>query len=287
MNFTRRNYLIGAGCLGVAGAAALVSAKKLKASPMPLIITAAGEYEVTKDYTASNEHECGIVVAPDVSNVTILLHSRLTCPTGLPAGRQNAGILFSGNNNRCEVIGRGGHIRGFAYGISAPNSIGLRISNLSVESALMRGIKIEGDAPFVRNCLIRNVFGSTFTPNQFCMGIEVSGDRPKILNNVVEEFYGTGAEPDNGEAVGISVTDRGKGGIVMGNLVRNKRKQPKSYGFWIGGNSDVSFVHNHAESVYRGAAGSSPTMGMEGDNTFRNCDENFLDSGGDWLVSGK
>lgn len=252
---------------------------------MPLItITSAGFYAITSDYTATSEHDSAVVVAPNVHNVTILLYTRLICPA-FSAARQNAGILFSGNNNACGVIGLGGHTRGFGYGLCAPNSQGLRIDNLTVEDALMRGIKIEGADALVKNCLIKNIRGSTLTPAQYCMGIEVSGARPKITSNLIEEFYGTGPEPNNGEAVGISVSDLGVGGVVMGNIVRNGRIQPKSYGYWIGGESDVSFAHNHAENMSFGGAASSPTMGMQAGNTFRNCGCDFVDSGADWLVA--
>jgi len=291
MKTTRRNILIGIGSVGAAGVAAPYILSKLsKTEPpsMPLMtITAPGYYAITSDYTAVNQTDAAVVVAPNVHNVVILLYSRLICPTTLPTSRQNAGILFSGNNNACGVIGMGGHIRGFAYGVCAPSSDGLRIDNVNVEDALMRGIKILGNDALVRNCLIKNIYGSTYTPAQFCMGIEVSGERPKIMTNIVEEFYGTGPEPDNGEAVGISITDEGINGIVMGNVVKNARIQPKSYGYWIGGASNVSFVHNHAENMFRGAAGSSPTMGMEDENTYRNCETDFLDSGGDWLIGGR
>jgi len=65
----------------------------------------------------------------------------------------------------------------------------------------------------------------------------------------------------------------------------NTRLQPKSYGYWIGGNSDVSYVQNHAERMYRGAAASSPTTGIEGSNTFRDCRVDFYEAGGDWELA--
>ena len=281
---TRRISLIGAGCLGVVGAASFVVPQKLKASALPRVISEPGEYVIKSDYTAVNGDDSAIVVAQDVHDVTILLHGDLICPTDFPTARQNSGIFFAGNNNGCTVIGRGGRIRGFGFGINAPKSDGLRISNLNIESVLMRGIKIDGDDAVVRNCLIKNVFGSTYTPTQFCMGIEVSGGRPRIVNNIVEEFYGTGPEPDNGEAIGISVSDKGVDGVIMGNIVKNSRKQPKSYGYWIGGASDVSFVHNHVDNMSRGAAASSPTIGMEAENSYRNCDLNFYEFKHRWIV---
>lgn len=282
----RREILVGVGA--VSALPTMSSIAQSEQNDMPsLTINSPGYYAITSDYTATSTSDHGVVVSPNVHNVTILLYGRVVCPSTFATNRQNAGIYFSGNNNSCAVIGMGGHIRGFGYGVLCPSADLIRIDNLSVEDALMRGIKITGGGALVKNCLIKNIFGSTFTATQFCMGIEVSGSTPKIMNNIVEEFYGTGTEPGNGEGVGISVTDQGTGGLVMGNAVANSRKQPKSYGYWIGGSSDVSFVHNHADNIVYGAAGSSPTMGMEDENTFRNCTTDFVDSGGDWLIGGR
>ncbi len=254
---------------------------------LPLqIINTPGIYEFRQDYTSQSVSDDAIVVAPGVHNVHIVLYSRLACLATLPKNRQNAGIRLNGNN-ACKIIGMGGTIRGYGYGVSAVNCGNLEIWNLSVPDALMRGIRTSGANTLIQNCVVRNIFGSTFTPKQYCFGIETSGAAPKVLGNTVEEFYGTeDGLGDNGEGVGISCSDGGIDALVKGNACKNGTRQPKSYGFWLGGSFDGAVVHNYAENLFRGFAASSPTYGLFDENAARNCDQDFIDSEGDWLVGG-
>lgn len=253
---------------------------------MPLLnITSSGYYAVTADYTATSATDDAIVVAPNVHNVVIVLYSRLACPISLATSRQNCGIRLAGNN-AVTIIGMGGSIRGFGWGIRADNCHGLTINEITVGDALMRGIKVDGSNAMLRDNIVRNVYGSTFTPDQYCMGIEVSGAAPAVMGNFVSDFRGTG----NGEGVGISITDQGVGAVVKGNVctgsLLNNEPRPKSIAYWVGGASDVDFIHNHAANCAWGLAASSPTMGLFDENSFRNCTDPFVEYQGDWIVGG-
>ncbi len=156
---------------------------------MPLLtITAPGYYAVTADYTATSATDNAVEVLPGVHNVIILLYGRLISPL-FSTAQQNAGINFNGSNS-CQVIGMGGHIRGFGYGLRAENCDDLGVSQIYVKDALMRGIRISGDDAYVKDCRVSDVHGSTFSPNQYCFGIEVDGARPTIAGNSVREFWG-------------------------------------------------------------------------------------------------
>jgi len=253
---------------------------------MPLLnITVSGYYAITADYTASSPTDDAVVVAPGVHNVIILLYSRLICPAAFSTGRQNAGIRLS-NSNAVTVLGMGGHIRGFGFGLRADNCDNVTVDNLCIPDALMRGIKIEGNSAVVRNSLIRSVYGSTFTPNQYCMGLEMSGVAPTAMGNTIRDFRGT----DNGEGVGLSITDQGIGGIVKGNAsmgtLLNDEPRAKTIAYWVGGASDVDFVHNHGANCNWGLAASSPTSGLFDENSFRHCTTEFNASPVNWIIGG-
>lgn len=279
----RRTFLKGAASLAGFATHELYASEQTN---MPLLtITAPGYYAITADYTATSTTDDAIVVAPGVHNVTILLYSRLTCLSTLSTARQNCGIRMA-NSNAVTVIGMGGHIRGFGWGLRADNCDNATISGLHVPDALMRGIMVDGDNTVIRDCVVNSTRGSTFTPDQYCMCIEVSGASPIVMGNIVRDFRGT----NDGEGVGISVTDRAMGGTVKGNLSTGSTIDgdplPKSIGYWVGGNSDVDFVHNHVANCFWGVAASSPTMGLFDENSFRNCTTNFNESQGDWIVGG-
>lgn len=250
-----------------------------------LTITTPGYYAVTADYTATSDTDDAITIASGVHNVTILLYSRLVCPSTFSTARQNCGIRMDMNNS-VTIIGMGGHIRGFGWGLRADNCDNATVNELHIPDSLMRGIKVEGDGAVIRDCTVKKVWGSTFTTDQYCMGIEVSGSAPIVMGNIVQDFRGT----NDGEGVGISITDQADGGVVKGNIsigsTIDGEPRPKSIGYWVGGASDVGFVHNHVENCVWGLAASSPTLGLFDENTFRNCTSFFIESQGDWTVGG-
>lgn len=248
------------------------------------VIDSPGDYTITQDLTQSNPNADCITINPGVHYVTLRLRSRLVGAGG-PASN-NRGIRVNGNA-AVTILGDGGSIRGFTYGVEMYDANIPRISGLYVQDALFRGIKIEGRNALVEGCDIRNVTGATWTPNAFCMGIEVQGmqddayGRPKILRNLVESVCGVGT----GEGVGISVTDMGMDGIVVGNTMRNSSPAQHSYGLWVGGQSNVLATHNAIYGWDFGAAFSSPTAGFIDENAILNCN-NLLFPAGNVAIGG-
>lgn len=242
---------------------------------MPVLnITSPGVYHVTADYTATGPFDHGITIAPGVHYVTILLYSRLVAASG--PGSMNSGIQFL-NNAAVTVIGMGGSIRGFAYGVRGENANLARIQNVFVQDAWFRGIRIDGHESMICDNDIRDVGGCTYYPNAYCMGIETQGlpvaeGRAKILRNSVQRVRGVGT----GESVGIALSDKGRGAIIQGNTIKNDEMLPGSFGLWVGGQSDPAVVGNHFDTWGYGAAWSSPPSGFLDENSFRACTATLL-----------
>jgi hypothetical protein len=241
---------------------------------MPLVtITSPGPHHITADYTAgANDH--GVVIAPNVHNVRIYLYSRLVGAGG--PSSVNSGIYYNGNAD-VAVIGMGGSIRGFQYGVRGENTNLARVRNVFVQDAYFRGIVISGQEPIIEDNDIRNIGGCTVFPNAYCMGIETqgttgNGGRAKVLRNSVEEVYGVGS----GESVGISLSDKSQGSVVHGNIIRNRQMRAGSFGLWVGGESDPSVAGNHFERFAYGAAFSSVPTGFLDENSFRDCGQKVL-----------
>ena len=247
---------------------------------MPLMtISAPGIYHVTTDMTQTNPADDAIKVLPGVNYVTILLYSRLVGAGG--AGSVNAGINFDGCA-AVSIIGMGGSIRGFQYGVRAAGTNFARVRNLLVQDAWFRGIRIDGENTVIENNDVRNITGTTAFADAYCMGIEAQGyamanSSISVLRNTVRNVQGMG----DGESVGIALSGKGLRSLIQGNAVLNPELLDGSFGFWIGGESDPSVVHNHADTFGRGICFSSPPTGVVDENSFRNCTINVLDSGGD------
>lgn len=250
---------------------------------MPLMtISAPGYYEVTSDLTQADPNDHAIYVNPGVHFVTIVLKARLVGAGG--PGSLNCGI-YAPYSAALNIVGMGGNIRGFQYGVRGDNNDLTHIRDLFVQDALFRGICIAGNDTMISDNDVRNVTGCTAYPDAFCFGIEVSGTAasnvgaPKVLRNNVQDCIGMG----QGEGVGISITDKGLQGIVAGNSVHcTALSNPKAngessgYGLWVGGNSDVVCAHNVFTSWGVGGAYSSPTAGFIDDNSVRNCTVPFM-----------
>ena len=251
---------------------------------MPLMtITAPGVYEIRTDMTQSNPNDDAIWIAPGVHYVSLLTYSRLVCSAG--PGALNAAIAFNGNA-AVNIINMGGSIRGFQYGVKGENANLAKVRDLVVQDALFRGIRIDGEGTVIEGCDIQNVTGCTAYPDAYCMGIEAQGvltpySNISILRNTVRNVKGMG---DEGESVGISLTDKGRGALIKDNAVINPLLLPGSFGYWVGGDSDPAMVHNHAENFHYGACFSSPPAGYVGKPTFRGCTVNIQDSGGDVVI---
>lgn len=250
---------------------------------MPLMtITAPGIYAITADMTQTNPADDAIKVQAGVNYVTILLYSRLVGAGG--SGSLNSAINFDGCA-AVSVIGMGGSIRGFQYGVRAAGTNYAKVRNLFVQDALFRGIRIDGERTVIEDNDVRNVTGCTAYANAYCMGIEAQGYSTadsdiSILRNTVRNVKGMGT----GESVGISLSGNGLGALIKGNAVMNDELYEGSFGYWIGGESDPAFVHNHADRFGYGACFSSPPTGHVDENSFRNCTVNIQDSGGDVVI---
>lgn len=250
---------------------------------MPLMtISAPGVYSITSDMTQTNPNDDAIRVLPGVNYVTILLYARLVGGGG-PASL-NAGVSFDGCA-AVSVIGMGGSIRGFQYGVRAANTNLAKVRDVFVQDAYFRGVRIDGEGTVIEGCDIRNITGCTAYPDAYCMGIEAQGittadSQISLLRNTVRNVRGMG----DGESVGISLSGKGRGALIKDNAVLNQELYPGSFGFWIGGDSDPAFVHNHADRFGYGVCFSSPPTGMVDENSFRNCTLNIQDSGGDIIV---
>jgi hypothetical protein len=247
-----------------------------------MTISAPGIYPITSDMTQMSPTDDCIVIAPGVHYVTILLYSRLVGGGG--PGSSNAAISFNGN--ACvNVIGMGGSIRGFQYGVRGTNANLAKVRNVVAQDAYFRGISISGEGTVIEDNDIRNITGCTFFANAYCMGIEAQGvltanSDISILRNTVRNVEGMGT----GESVGISLSGKGNGALIKGNAVLNPELREGSFGYWIGGESDPAFVHNHADTFGYGACFSSPPTGHVDENSFRNCTVNIQDSGGDVVI---
>jgi hypothetical protein len=234
-----------------------------------LTISAPGTYHITSDYTQADPNDNAIYITPGTHYVTILLSGRLVGAGG--PGGNNAGI-YAPYSAALTVIGLGGSIRGFSYGVRGDNNYIARISDLFVQDGYFRGIGIYGDDIAIDRCDIRNITGATWTPNAYSFGIEVQGlapdghGKPKVARCNVQDVYGTGT----GESVGISISDRGIGGVVSGNTVKNSTMKPGSFGLWVGGNSNVAVTHNLFDTWANGGTFSSPPGGFLDENAFRN-----------------
>jgi len=239
---------------------------------MPLMtITSPGTYFIDTDMTQSDPTDDAIRVAAGVNFVTIVLRGARIVGAGGP-GSNNCGINVL-NSAAVTILGQGGSIRGFTYGILGQNNFQGRVTGVFVQDAYFRGIRWDGDDSLIAENDIRNITGATFTPDAFCMGIEVNGissssQVPKVLRNSIQNVAGVGA----GESVGISVTDKGMGATVAHNVVKNTDATPRpgSFGLWVGGASDVAAVHNHFEGYLNGATYSSGTAGRIDHNSYRN-----------------
>jgi hypothetical protein len=232
------------------------------------VISAPGVYIIDRDLTQPDPNLPSIVVSDGVPYAKIILRTRVEGTGGV--GSTNAAIRANGCA-ALSIIGEGGEIRGFCYGVSLYDCFMPRIENLFIRDALFRGIKIEGNDAYVAKNDIRNVFGATWTPNAYCMGIEVQGMGPasqgkqKILHNSVFNVQGTGT----GESVGISVSDMGLFATVSGNIVKNQVKPTgSSFGLWGGGDSDAIATHNYFDSWKVGAHGCTY---FDDTNVTRNC----------------
>ena len=244
-----------------------------------MTISAPGVYEIRTDMTQMNPADDCIVIAPGVHYVTILLYSRLVGGGG--PGSVNSAISFNGNA-AVSVIGMGGSIRGFQYAVRGTNTNLAKVRDLFVQDAHFRGIRIDGEGTVIEGCLVQNVTGCTVYPDAYCMGIEAQGvltpnSKISILRSTVRNVKGMGT----GESVGISLSGKGLGALIKGNAVMNDELYEGSFGYWIGGESDPAFVHNHADTFGDGACFSSPPTGFVDENSFRNCTINIQDSGWD------
>lgn len=233
------------------------------------VIDAPGDYTIDRDMTQTDPAASCLTINPGVHFVNIRLRSRLVY-AGPPSGL-GAGIGFNGNA-AVTIMGDGGSINGFPYGINAPSSNLLKIKDVPILSALFQGIYMIGPDCIIQGCDIRNVTGSTAYSPSRNFGIQVSGPRPKLFRNYVENVIASE------EAVGISITDQGVDGIICQNIVKCSVTPPPlpsglpaSYGYWIGGASKVSFEQNMAIGWAVGVAASSPPTVDYGGNRFVGC----------------
>src|SRR6266436_1612290 len=102
---------------------------------MPLMtISAPGTYFIDSDMTQMNPADDAIRIAPGVHYVNIILRGGRIVGSGA-AGSVNAGIRAIGNA-AVTVIGQGGSIRGFGYGMSFQDTLLARIDGVFVQDAL-------------------------------------------------------------------------------------------------------------------------------------------------------
>lgn len=246
------------------------------------VIDSSGDYTIDRDLTLTDPTGSCVSINPGVHYVTIRLRSRIVGAAGVSSN--NVAILARGNA-AVTLLGDGGSIRGFAYGVQFWNTYLARMSGLFIQDALFRGIKIEGDDAMISNCDVREVHGAMFTPSAYCMGIEASGmsaaGRPKIIKNFVQNVHGTNSGGNTGEGVGISITDRALGAVVTDNVVQNDFKPGLGFGrgatigIWCGGASDVFVEGNSLRTWDYGLVSSSPPSVSHASNVFGDCTTNI------------
>lgn len=233
------------------------------------IISAPGDYTIDRDITQWDPSQPAVIVTPGTHFVTIRLRSRIEGAGG--PGSINAGI-HAQNSAALTIIGDGGYIDGFAYGIRCDGDCHrARIEHVVVRQAWFRGIYGYGDRVHIEANTVTSIGGATWTPNAYCMGIEWQGmaadsfGRMTILNNTVRDV----SAPGLGEAVGISLSDKAKGSVVRGNLIWNVTKPAKGFAIWVGGDSDVTLTGNSASTWPWFAAFGTPSTGRVAKDNWR------------------
>lgn len=246
-----------------------------------MTITTPGVYSVTSDITVS-AGTSGIVVAPGVHGVRILLYSRIvSAGTTASAASISAGIECNGSTD-INIIGMGGSIRDFAYGVRADNCHRLAVDNVAIENAWFRGIAASGLKPRITNNRIDRVGGCTAYANAFGMGVEwqSSATYPRgealIQGNTIDDVFGMGT----GEGCFISLSDYAGGSVVKGNVCRGDTLLPNTFAVWCGNNatvmpeSDAPVLTDNEFVNMRFALGVSSTARAFVDrNTYRNCQD--------------
>ena len=266
---TDRRLLIAAAVAllaGVAGDAFAASAGCRPVSSLPYVIDQAGNYCLTAPLVHGGEGPAILVGADDV---TLDLNGfSLTGSAG--PGTLAVGIFA---DTRRGITIQNGSISGFLYAVFLMDDEsqgwasggGHVVRDLYVTGNYFRGIRTEGRAVIVEHCRVARTGGTTvFGPGTFTFGIEVYGAGTQILSNVVDETVSA----DGGEAVSISISGRGLGTLVEGNIVGNAALPASgaSFGLWIGDGSRVLVIDNRFTRLDYGTAYAGGTSGLYRDN---------------------
>jgi hypothetical protein len=234
------------------------------------VIDAAGDYTIDRDMTLTDPNAACVLINPGVHYVNLRLRSRVVY--GGPSSGTSRGIELNGNA-AVNIIGDGGSIAGFYFGIRTSGAYLTKIVGVSILNGLFRGMDIDGDDAILDGNDIRNITGTTFAVTARTAGINLSGARPKILRNHVDNIVGM-----QEEALGISITDRAIDGLIAFNSVKCgtvaaplANGNPGSYGIWVGGDSVITDQLNVIERWAVGVAYSSPPSGDIGGNQYVDC----------------
>lgn len=227
------------------------------------VIDAPGDYVIDRDRTQTTLGDSAIIVLPNTPYVTIRLRSRLVNAGG--SASTNCGIQAT-NCDAMTIIGEGGSIYGFGYGIRTEDCDGLVIKDVSVLSALAVGIKASGSGLNIDRNAVGQVAGTTIAAAFRTFGISARGADIKLLRNSVGDVVATGDE----EAVLLSIDDCSANGLIAYNIAKFDQVRNKQFGIWVGQPAYVDVLYNYIRNAKTGLA-LSDGDGYHDHNSFRGC----------------
>ncbi len=235
-------------------------------SIVPFVISSPGTYTLTSDIYYNSTGGTAISIAAD--NVTIDFNGYALINL---ASAPNMTATAIASLDHANITVHGGLIRGFSYGMNLDDSTvgsatygGHHIHDMVIANGTFRGLDIEGPGNVIEDNAIVRLGPTTLHNNAFVMGIEAPGPNGLIQNNIVTELYTNGL----GETVGIAVSTNGVGTQVLNNIVNNSDIGAfRSFGIWVGGDSDVVVGDNQITNYTHAIGWSSVPIGTFYGNT--------------------
>jgi hypothetical protein len=238
----------------------------------PFTISEPGYYRIITNLESSTH---GIFVESD--DVTIDFGGfQITNVNENKEVAEDTGLLI---NNRQNITVRNGTIDGFYYGIQINNGKdnGSNIfEDLKIRNSSHIAIRAITKNSIIRNNIISQTYGSG---KEYTYGIYVEGPGVIIQQNSI---FGTYPSPGRSEAVGISMTNTGRGSVVESNIITNSKdlESGRTFGIWIGGNDDdntaVALINNRVTNMVVGIAASPTSSGVYRDNTILSSEINYF-----------
>lgn len=178
------------------------------------VILKSGNYCLAGDI----EVEDGVGIYINAKDVALNLEGK--CIRGrADAHGKEVGISIQADSGDVRI--ENGCISGMLYGIHAlAGSKNVTVSDMTLQSNLFRGVRLDSDRVTVRNLRVEDTGGTKYYDDAINMGIEVRAAHCEITENEVVETYPT----DCGEGIGIAQTgDRVDACEISNNRIANSR----------------------------------------------------------------